>query len=176
MIVRKIEVSEICWMHTISWMIKEFAQLNELLYNHCIGTDFKKKKFAGIINPGEDTLNMWNQHQHHQGETQSQMHYCISIRLIAYIIHCICLFAYHYHVCVSFLDTLGSSFHEPRHASRSLLRVSKNCIMHSLEADGQQHNIFPHKIYIIHNPFHETLHCLCRHNSSMWHFSLEPTY
>ena len=41
-------------------MIKEFAQLNELLYNHCIGTDFKKKKFARIINPEEDKLNIWN--------------------------------------------------------------------------------------------------------------------
>ena len=51
-------------------MIKEFAQLNELLCNHCIGTDFKKikkkKKFVGIINPEEDTPNMRNQHQ---GET-----------------------------------------------------------------------------------------------------------
>ena len=45
-------------------MIKEFAQLNELLYNHCTGTDFKKE-FAGIINPEKDTLNMWNQYQLH---------------------------------------------------------------------------------------------------------------
>ena len=39
------------------------------LYNHCIETDFNK--FVGIVNPEEDTPNMWNQHQHHQGKTQS---------------------------------------------------------------------------------------------------------
>ena len=39
------------------------------LYNHCIGTDLNK--FVGIVNPEEDTPNMWNQHQHHQGEIQS---------------------------------------------------------------------------------------------------------
>ena len=115
-------------------MIKEFAQLNELLYNHCIGTDLKKKKFAGIINPEEDTLNIWNQHQLHQGETQSKTLHCIFIRIIPYKLHCICLFAYHYHMRVSFLNTLGSSLHEPQHASRSLLSASKNYIMHSLEA------------------------------------------
>ena len=139
MIVIKIEVSEICWMHTISWMINEFAQLNELLYNHCVGTDFNK--FVGIVNLEEDTLNMWNQHQHHQGETQSQMHYCISIWLIEYKMHCICLFSYHYHVCVSFLDTLGSLSHELWHASRSFLCASKNYIMHSLEAHKWQYSI-----------------------------------
>ena len=136
MIVIKIEVSEICWMHSISWIIKEFAQLNKLLYNHCIGTDFKKKKFARIINPEEDKLNIWNQRQlhHHQGETQSKTHHCIFMRIVPYKLHCICLFAYHYHMRVSFLDTLGSLLHEPQHASRSLLSASKNYIMYSLEA------------------------------------------
>ena len=69
------------------------------LYNHCIETNFNK--FLGIANLEEDTPNIRNQHQRHQGETQSQMHHCISMRLIAY--KCICLFAYHYHVRVSFL-------------------------------------------------------------------------
>ena len=156
-------------MHTISWMIKEFAQLNELLYNHCVGTDFNK--FTGIVNPGEDTPNMWNQHQHHQDETQSQMHHYIFIRIILYKMNYICLFAYHYHMYVSFLDTLGSSLHEPQHASRSLLCVSKNCIMHSLEAHMQQHNIFPHKIYITYNTFHKPLY-----NSSTWYFLLDTIY
>ena len=32
-----------------------------LMYNHC--------KFAGIVNSEEDTPNMWNRHQHQQGET-----------------------------------------------------------------------------------------------------------
>ena len=106
-----------------------------LLYNHCVETNFNK--FAGIVNPKEDTLNMRNQHQHHQGETQSQMHYCISIRLIEYKMHCIYLFAYHYYVCVSFLDTLGTLLYELQHASQSLFHVSKNCIMYSLDTHKQ---------------------------------------
>ena len=111
-----------------------------LLYNHCVGTDFNK--FAGIVNPEEDTPNMWNQHQHHQGKTQSQTHHCIFMCLMVYKMHYICLFTYHYHMRVSFLDTLESSFHEPRYASRSLLCVSKNYIMHSLEAHKWQYSIF----------------------------------
>ena len=117
-----------------------------LLCNHCIGTDFNK--FAGIINPEENTLNMWNQHQHHQGETQSQMHHCIFMCLIPYKMHYICLFAYHYHMRVSFLDTLRSSLDEPQCTSRSLLCVSKNCIMYSLEAHRWQYNIFSYQTYI----------------------------
>ena len=129
MIVIKIEVSEICWMRIISWMIKEFVSVQSLHWNW-----LQKKKFAGIINPEEDTPNMWNQLHHHQGETQSKTHHCIFMRIVPYKLHCICLFAYHYHMRVSFLDTLGSSLHEPQHASRSLLSASKNYIMHSLEA------------------------------------------
>ena len=110
-----------------------------LLYNYCVEINFDK--FAGIINPEEDTPNMRNQHQHHQGETQSEMHHCIFMCLIVYIMHCIYLFAYHYHMRVSFLDTLRSSLHEPQHASRSLLCISKNYIMHSLEAHKRQHSI-----------------------------------
>ena len=135
-------------MHIISWNINEFAQFNELLYNHCIGTDFRKKKFAGIINPEEDTPSMRNQHQHHQGETQSKTHHCIFMHIIPYKLHCICLFEYHYHMCVSFLDTLGSSLHESRYASRLLLCVSKNCIMHSLKSPQMAIQYFPHKIHI----------------------------
>ena len=85
--------------------------LLNLMYIHCNEINFNK--FAGIINPEEDTPNMWNQHQHHQGETQSQMHHCIFMHIIPYKMHYICLFAYHYHMRVSFLDTLGSSLHEP---------------------------------------------------------------
>ena len=103
----------------------------------------KKKKFAGIINPEEDTLNIWNQHQLHQGETQSQTHHCTFMCLIAYKMHCIYLFAYHYHMRVSFLDILGSSLHGPRHASRSLLCVSKNCPQMAIQ-------------YFPHNTFHKT--------------------
>ena len=86
-----------------------------------------KKKFAGIINPEEDTPSMRNQHQHqhHQGKIQSKTHHCIFMRIIPCKLHCICLFAYHYHMCVSFLDTLGSSLHESRYASRSLLCIQK---------------------------------------------------
>ena len=34
------------------------------MYNHCIETNFNK--FAGIANPKEDTLDIWNRHQHYQ--------------------------------------------------------------------------------------------------------------
>ena len=110
-----------------------------LLYNHCVKTNFKN--FIGIANPEENTPNMWNQHQLHQGETQSQTHHYIFMCLIAYKMHYICLFAHNYHMRDSFLDTLGSSLLEPRRVSRSLLCVSKNCIMHSLEAHKQQYSI-----------------------------------
>ena len=46
--------------------------MKNMLLNHCIGTDFRKKKFAGIINSEEDTPNMRNQHQRHQGNTNSK--------------------------------------------------------------------------------------------------------
>ena len=78
-------------------MIKEFDQLNELLYNNCIGTDFKKKKkFAGIINPEEDTLNMWNQHQLHQSEntvknTSLHLHAHSTIQIALHMFVCISL-------------------------------------------------------------------------------------
>ena len=121
----------------IKWWICSI--ILHFLYNHCIETNFNK--FSGIANPDKDTPNMRNQHQHHQGEAQSQMHHCIFMRIIPYKMHYICLFSYHYHMHVSFLDTLGTSLHEPRHASRSLLCVSKNCIMHSLGAHNQQYNI-----------------------------------
>ena len=110
-----------------------------LLYNYCVEINFDK--FAGIINPKEDTLNMWNQYQFHHSETQLKMHHYIFMCIISYKLHCIYLFAYYYHMRISFLDILGSSLHGLRHASRSLLCVSKNCIMHSLEAHKWQYSI-----------------------------------
>ena len=92
------------------------------MYIHCIEINFNK--FSGIANSKEDTSNMRNQHHHHLGETWSELHHCISIRLIAYKMHYICLFAYHYHVCVSFLDILRSSLHEPWRVTQSVLSES----------------------------------------------------
>ena len=134
--------------------------------NHCVENNFNK--FTGIADPEEGTPNMWNQHQHHQGETQSQAHHYISIRLIAYKMHCICLFTYHYHVCVSFLDTLRSSLHEPRmHHDHSCVYPKITSCIHWKPTNGN--TVFPTQNS--HNTFHETLH-----SSSMCHFLIDTIY
>ena len=41
----------------------KMMNLLNLMYIYCIEINFNK--FAGIINPEEDTPNMWNQYQHY---------------------------------------------------------------------------------------------------------------
>ena len=72
----------------------------------------------------------------HQGETWSELHHCIFMRLIAYKMHYIHLFEYYYHVRVSFLDTLGSSLHEPR-----VHHITFVCIRKLHHAHKWQYNI-----------------------------------
>ena len=129
----------------IKWWI--FKIIIYFLYNHHIETNFNK--FSGNTSPEGDTPKMWNQHQHHQGETQSQMHHCIFTHIMLYKMHYICLFAYHYHMCVSFL-------HEPRYAS-----------YHAFTGSAQMAiQYFPHKIHITHFTRHCTV-ALCVHNIFM---------
>ena len=51
-------------------MMNEFAQVQRTFF---VEANFNK--FVGIVNSEEDILNMWNQNQHHQGEsTQNALH------------------------------------------------------------------------------------------------------